>query len=311
LNPLRALGLKKRGPSKVAVFDAQLGVFCVVGAKPGTSGKFRVHTCSAFPAQGLIPSTLTSLKAQVDGPKTLKVFLLQRRDYEINQVEKPQMKDEELEQSLRWALTSVVEYSAAEANLDWIDIPQDQSQAGKPAQVYLVSSQKKLVDQKVDLFQQGGLKLDAVDIRETSQRNLASLFEKPGQGVLLVFVESTGLQITVSFNGNLFLERFIPEQLFDKNSALDEAQLDRIALEIQRSLDFVRRVYPFIRLEEVLIAPTAEPIQLAEKLSGRLQEQVQSVNLSQVFDWPLGQGLEQPEKQAPYFFALGAAVRQS
>jgi len=170
-----------------------------------------------------------------------KALILNRGEYQIFQTDKPAVKTEEIQKSLEWALSPLIDYPITEANMAWLDIPTD-GQAAKQAKVYLICSKREIVNHYSQLFKKSNADLQAIDVRETSQRNIAALIERGNHGVCLVFAEKTGVQITITMKGELYLERFIREPLYSEApSALPDAeQIDRVALEIQRSIDFVR-----------------------------------------------------------------------
>ena len=89
---------------------------------------------------------------------------------------------------------------------------------------------------------------------------------------------------------------------------MDDA-VERLALEIQRSFDFMRRNYPAVLIDSLDVAPTKEDISLPTLLKRHLIEEVRALDLSTLFEWPAGSDLNKPAMQAQYFHALGAALR--
>lgn len=292
--------------------DPQNGLsFLVLRNEKAKSGKFPVMICGCYPGETASAASLALIAERQMVRRAFKILLLPRGSYQITQIAKPEVKQDELHQSLRWALTPLIDYPIAQANIDWLAIPSEASPSGKAPQLHVISTNKAEIDSQAAIYASANLALDVADIRETSQRNIATQLESGDRGVCLIYAESTGIQITVSFRGELFLERFIRETLFGNNDSPDDAQLDRVALEVQRSIDFIRRVYPAVRIEEVLVAPTMQSINLAERLGHLMQETVHAVDLGDIFEWPAGSDLHRSEKQALYFHALGASLRFS
>jgi Tfp pilus assembly PilM family ATPase len=229
-------------------------------------------------------------------------------------LERPAVKDEEMAQSLRWMLDARLDYPAAEANLAWLDVPAHEAQGNRPRQLYAVAAQKSVMDERTRLVEETGRLLSTIDVRETARRNLAALVEeRSGSGVMLLVAEANGLQITVTFQGELYLERFIPEKVLEERSVGDtearERQAERLALEIQRTLDFLRRNFPQVTLGEILVGPLPPEIGLASGLASRLSEPVRSLDLCEYFDWPTDSDFGKLEVQARYLTAIGAALR--
>lgn len=243
-------------------------------------------------------------------PKTL---LLNRGDYQLHLLEKPNVRDEELESSLRWAITSLLTYPSTNAAISWMTVPKNTAAPNRPVQIYVVSADRSVIDRELSLFKSAGAELSAVDIPEAAQRNISALIDSNTKGCCLVHATDGGVQITVTFQGELYLEHFVAELLFDPIAPGEQEaaahEFDRVALEIQRSLDFVRRNYAYIPIDHVTLAPTPQDIELHKALSSRMVEPVRLLDLSDLFDLSACPNLESPEQQSLYFNALGASLR--
>jgi MSHA biogenesis protein MshI len=260
----------------------------------------------------------TDLKplAQQLGNKPYPVLgLLSRNEYQMFLVDKAVVRPEEMLQSLRWTLSPLLDYPPEEANLAWMDVPIKNKLATTIHKMHVVAAKRRLVEQRARWFDQARLGLSVMDVRETSQANLAQCLETPASGVCLIYADALGLQITITHHGDLYLERFIRESLFDPVDATApdtrSVKFDRVALEVQRSLDFVRRNVPGIEVDLLVVGPTQEDIGLQQALSTRMLEPLRAFDLGQVFDWPKDSDLVKPEVQAQYFNALGASLRPS
>jgi MSHA biogenesis protein MshI len=298
-------------PTSWTAFDLSGGLI-VASVSPGSKNGDKPKVLRHSSVIGKDPDSFALAELDKAGSATSceKALILNRGEYQIFQADKPAVKAEEINKSLEWALSSLIDYPVTEANLAWLDIPSE-GQAAKQAKVYLVCSKREIVDYYDQLFKKANANLAAADVRETSQRNIAALMKTGGHGVCLVFAEKAGVQITITLGDELYLERFIREPVYPESAGTlpDPEQMDRIALEIQRSIDFVRRAFPSIPLEEVTVGPTLQNIQLTEQLSQRMTEPVRSLDLSTLFDWPENSNLHRPEIQALYFYALGGALR--
>jgi hypothetical protein len=264
-----------------------------------------------MPGHALDPAGLTALARSISLDGAGNTLVLNRGEYQVFLIDKPVVPPEEIEQSLRW-VAPFADFSPDDANLSWIPVPKSDPESIKPEKVYLVAGNRHLVDAKEAAFEDAKLKLMAVDVRESSHRNIAAHIKNNGKGVCLVAAEKTGVQITVTWRGNLYLERFIREPLLEETLAdtpIDAGQLDRVALEVQRSLDFIHREHPNIPLDQIFVAPTVKDIHLAQELGKRLVEPVRELDLGSIFEWPAGSDLIRPEVQAQYLNALGATLR--
>ena len=95
-----------------------------------------------------------------------------------------------------------------------------------------------------------------IDIPETAQRNISALLEDEGRGLALVSLGANGGLLTVTCGGELYQARQIDVAL---GQNMDEEHrshaFERIALELQRSLDNFERQFPYIGVSRLLVAP--------------------------------------------------------
>lgn len=286
------------------------GVWGVRVVPPSTSGsKPTVAACTSREG-GSDDENLRSVLEAISAPGFGLVTTLAMDEYQLLLSERPAVRAEEMGQSLRWALDSKLDYPAAEAYLAWFNVPAHESTQNRPRQQYVVAARQALVNERITRIERAGAKVDAIDIRETARRNLSALIESgTGSGVCLLVPEAAGLQITVTYGGELYLERLIRERVLDAADPEGrERQLDRVAVEVQRTLDYLRRNTPFVSLGELLFAPGAGS-ELFEGLTSRLSEPVRRLDLKGLFEWEAGLGLEQLANQASVLNALGAALR--
>ena len=303
-------------PAGLIVLDSQGGLHGVTVKAPAQhGGKPRVLHHASIPGEAAITeANLLQLWHQLGEPRFKAMALLERGEYQIFVVDKANVKPAEMQQNFRFTLGPLLDYPADEANLSWTDVPSQFTTAARTPQVYLVAAKRELVDQRAATFAQAKWRLSIVDIRETSQANIAERKEVHGSGVCLVFADPDGIQITITYQGELYLERFIRESLFDASEPDIETdarreKFDRVALQLQRSLDYVRRNYSGLSVDRLYLGPTQSNIGLLEELNARMLEPLQALDLSEVFEWPEGSDLVKPEVQARYFVALGAALR--
>ena len=237
---------------------------------------------------------------------------LARGDYKILVVPEPPVLAAEVERSLRWTLGAMVDFPIDEANVAWMNIPTAEFQPNRPKHIYAIVARKSVLDEQAAMFHKAKLKLGAIDVRETAQRNIAALLEKAGEGLCLLSVGLSGVTITFTMGGELYLDRFIDQPL-DEIIAADEAGrqniFERIALQLSRSVDFISRNFSFMPVGRIVLAPLPTPLGLLDYLAQNLPVPVELLDLANVFDLSRTPELKAPENQARYFVALGAALR--
>lgn len=301
-------------PDGWSAVDMQGGMFGVNVRLPGAGGrKPAVLRRAAFPAQAVDTAVMAQMGRSLAPDKFNLVTLLGRRDYQLFMVDKPAVREDEMESSLRLAISPMIDFPVSEANLAWLDIPARQTMGSRVQQLYVVVARADTVQARKALFDQARVGLHAVDIRETAQRNISCLLDTDQAATCMVCVEPEGVQLTITFNGDLYLVRFISEILMGKGGLSDRDALaqavERLALEIQRSFDFVRRNYPALNIKALHVAPTQEDLGLVDLLRIHLIEEVKPLDLADVFDFSVDADLKKPQVQAQYFHALGSALR--
>jgi len=304
---------KRRSPGWTAVDPSPDGMCGASVRMPGAEGgRPQVLKCGTMAGPEFGAGGLSQLARKVAVPQFQWTLPLARGDYKMVVLPEPAVKPAEMADSVRWSLGTVLEYPVEEAAVDWMSIPTLKHFPQRQQHLYAVVARNDLIRQRAETFQQAKMTLNAVDIRETAQRNIASLVAKPGEGLGMVAASAHGVQITFTFEGELYLDRFIEAPLATAVSGDDESRtrlFERITLQVQRSLDFVRRTLSFMQIGRIVMAPLPAPIALRAHLAQNIAEPIELLDLASVFDFSLTPELAAEEMQARFFVALGAALR--
>jgi MSHA biogenesis protein MshI len=279
-----------------ATVDADTVTF--VHAHPAASGKW---TVSDYGARR--PSEL-----HVEGHQCTTV--LADGEYQLLLVEAPDVPAAELKSAMRWKVKDLVDYRVEDATIDMLDIPPpNPAAAPSQRQVFAVAARNDLLQGRIRQLEAARVPLAVIDIRETAQRNLAALYETPERGLAFIHLGTDSGLLTINFRGELYLARRLEvgiDQL--AAGAPDErGALERLALEIQRTLDHFDRQFRHIAVAKLVIGPTPQPTHVAESLRERFDIQVQEADLREVLDFADG---PQPETQWRLLHHFGAALRQ-
>ena len=239
--------------------------------------------------------------------------LLNEGAYQIVSVEAPNVPPDELKVAIRWRVKDLLDFHIDDATIDVLAIPSERNASSRAKSMYVVAARNQIVQQRQALFEQARFPLSVIDIPELAQRNVASLAEPEGRGLAMIsFAGAAGL-LTVSFGGELCLSRRIDigfEQLLHANEQERNGLLDRITLELQRSLDHVDRQFHFITLSKLLIAPLGESdAGLKDYLASNLHLPVEHFALDSVLNLERVPELLNPETQRLFLPAIGAALR--
>jgi MSHA biogenesis protein MshI len=271
----------------------------------------RVVSCGFVAGGALDIESLATLAKQVAVSGFPWTVALNRETYSILVVAEPSVKADELDQGVRWGISTMLNYPASEAVVAWMKIPTHPSQPNRPSHLYVAAARHEQIALCTDMFKDAKLSLQAIDVRETAHRNIAALIERPGEGVALLSLGALGVQFTVTYQGELYLDRFVKETVLDQemDELARERASERVVLQVQRSLDFVSRSLPFLDLNRVLLAPMQSDPGLRKYFEQNLPVPVEDVDLTAAFDLSKTPELLNTEIQAGYFVALGAALR--
>lgn len=276
---------------------------------PGQRPEIRL--CDSFRIEKDETDALSRL-AQSRGLKRYRcATLLDESGYRLVQVEAPPVPPEERVQAMRWRLKDVIDFPLDNAALAIIDIP---NEGARQAHVFAVAAPALVVGERMKLFHQAKLALEAIDIPEMALRNVAVLFEEENRGLaFLALIESGGL-LTITFNGELVLSRRIDvsaKGLALANEERHNQMLERLALELQRTLDNFDRQYGFISVSRLMVASEYDCAGTTARLAESLYLPLHAVDLAQVADFNALPELRSAGRQAQCLLALGAALRTS
>lgn len=304
---------RRRGSAGwIALAFGDEGVHGVSVRFPGTEGgRPRVEKCLFSPSLQLSAETLNVLAATFAAPDFEWTLLCRREDYRITVLPRPAVEEAELLDSLRWALGSVLDYPVEEAIIDRLSIPALDATPGQPSELYVVAAPAPTMRAIGACFEEARLRLGAIDIYETAQRNYANFTERAGEGLGIVAPGTQGVQITFSRDGELFLDRFIAGTLIspdgDNPAAGTDRGFERVAVELQRSIFRGNEALPLMQPGRILVAPGHA--RLLAYLQTEIPLPVEPLGLAEVFDLSAVPELAIERSQAAYFFVLGAALR--
>jgi len=236
---------------------------------------------------------------------------LRSGQYQLVQVEAPDVPASERAEALRWKLKDVVDFPVDSASIDVLDIPGDGQ--GRTPSVFVAAAAESAVAAAMKPFSAAGLALTAIDLPEIAQRNIATLFEEPNRGLAFLFLDEGGGVLTMSFHGELYAVRRIDisaTQLSEAGAERRDQLLERIALELQRSLDTFDRQYSFVSVARLVVACARGQEFLLPYLAENLYLPVAAMDLAEVMDFPSVPELKHPERQAQCLVAIGAALRE-
>lgn len=231
-------------------------------------------------------------------------------EYQLLMVEAPNVPAAELKTAVGWRLKDMLDFPVPDATIDVLDIPIAQNGATHNHQVFAVAARNGIIEALQNLYTEANVDLAAIDIPELAQRNISALLETPGRGLAMLAFDDHGGLLTVTFNGELYLARRMDITLAQVEGPAEQRQnlYDRIALELQRSLDNFERQFQYVAVAKLVLGPTGGT-SLHDYLSANLYLPVDLLDLDTVFDLARVPELRDPTQQARFFTAVGGALR--
>jgi MSHA biogenesis protein MshI len=240
--------------------------------------------------------------------------LMRDGEYSISQLDTPTVPREERKEALRWAIKEMVSYPVDSACVDVLDIPSTGLAPGRSAGVLVVSAAEQAVRARVSVFEEAKIALEAVDVPELAQRNVAALLEDENRGLAFLRIDETGMMLTLTFHGELIAVRRGETNTLQLNgSDADQCARvkERLVLEFQRSLDNFDRQYSHIPISKVVLSCYPPVDKLIDDLRESTYVLVAELDLSTVMSFPSVPELKNPQCQARNLLAIGAALRDA
>lgn len=278
---------------------------------PGRIAFARVDRRVAVPkllAAGVVPvkgDNWRDALAQLHGKGPASV-VLNPADYRLRVLDAPNVPADELKSAVRWQIQDMLDFHAGDGTVDVMQVPHPEHLT-HARQIFAVAAKNSLLAEEAMLASRAGLNLGIIDILETAQRNLATRLETPGRAMAVFsFIESGGL-LTLTLDGELCMARTLGvNQSLLESEGVDTA-LERLTLEIQRSLDHFDRQFGGIPVDRLLLVPMEQADRLRDGLARNLALPVEVLDVAKVLD--ISAVPEVNALPSPCFHAIGAALR--
>ncbi len=232
--------------------------------------------------------------------------------YQLVQVKMADLSLEESRDAARWQIREHLDYPPEEAIVDLFEVAPFGNEK-KPVS-YAVSARESILRERIELMQQAGLNLKAIDIPEFSLRNICDLFPGDSRGLaILLLLDRSGILVIVR-DGFLYLVRILSMGMNDllpyadgKYEELTD-KLDGIVLETQRSFDYCESTFQLPMVSRLLVAQTQREIPaLISYLSEYLATKVEKFSFDGVLNVPTGT----PQIELNHhLLAIGGALRK-
>jgi MSHA biogenesis protein MshI len=232
-------------------------------------------------------------------------------DYQIAQVQAPDVPRHELRQAARYSMRDAFDFPIDTATLDIFDLPEQTSHGDKKL-CFAIASRGDSVQKLSDVFERHFRKFDVIDIPELCQRNLAALLPQDAKGVAFLMLRDDFAQLVLTRRGQLYVtRRFEYRERGELNGDSDDSELpldpQHLSLELQRSLDYYESHFDETAITELFMAPAGPRANLlAAELSASTGLRIAMYNIHDLID--VSFSAEIPDGWLPCM-AIGAALR--
>lgn len=303
---------RQKNKQQVGISYTDMHVSAVVLAPAADGAKPIV----SFAAVEQVPLQATSALRNFVARNDLKALscnlVLNVDQYNIVQIDKPNLPENEVKPALRWKLKGLLDYSVEQAVVDGVDVPVDPNYANRQPLMLAICAKKATVSEVSNQLVEAGFNLKSVDVFALVQRNIAHLLEHEDRALVMLSILPRGCLITFTAKGELYHARVIEldRDFLNDRDEIFRTNFDKLVLELQRSLDSFDRQFPYLSLNRMVVAPVANRDYLVGGLSSSLYVPVNVFNLEDIVELPADQDFSSLEKQAMLMPALGAALRQ-
>jgi len=298
----------------IAVGDREVAV-AVVRKAPGHRPVV-VNCVSEQSAEGYADAAVERVLHDLELNRTPVSAVIGAGDYQVVQVEAPDVPPAELRQATRWRLRDQFDFPIDSATIDLFDVPAT-SRRGRTRMLFAVAARGDAVERIATVVGRATPGFDVIDIPELCQRNLSALLPQDQKGVALLVLREQFAQLVLTRNGLLYLTRRFelaqrsPGTLdfTDANAGPGEAHIDpaTLALELQRSLDYYESHFDQSAIGDLIIAPGGtRAAALATALAAETGLRVSTLSLGDCLD--MADGVAPPEGWLSCM-AIGAALR--
>ncbi len=242
-------------------------------------------------------------------------MVLTSDEYRLVTIEAPLVAEDELSDAIRWKISDLIEFQVEDAIIEHYPLPASQ-RSNNENMLEIIASPKSAIQALIDICISCGLHLKVIDIQETTLRNLATLLPENDRGIAILHLQKTSGRIIIEQQGTIYLSRKLAmgfERLGLSDNFLSDEQVsmeqNSLALEIQRSFDYVESFYGLPPISCLAVIPLSENTQgLLNFLNGSHGITARIMDLSTIID---GDILLDDKTQSLCAPVIGATLRNS
>ena len=301
---------KQQSGWRVGITPGERETALAIVRRQPNANPFLKH-CGIHPSAEVKPEHILSALIQGSLAQAPVSGVIGNDDYQLVQVEAPDVPAGELRSAIRWKMRDVVTFPVDDATIDIFDVPSSPRRTQLNMK-FAIAARNDAVNKIIGLLEHRARGFDAIDIPELCLRNLSMLLPQDEKGVALIALGEDFAQLIITRKGVLYVTRRIElmkRDDIDLDESLSDIDAGALALEIQRSVDYYESHFDQVAIQDLVIAPS-EPRtrQLVRSLKNETNLNIEIFEVERYFE--VAQDIE-IDTRWPGLIALGAALRNS
>lgn len=255
-------------------------------------------------------ATLQSLVREAGAAGMACEWVLEPGAYSLQQVDKPSVPPSEWVQALRWKVRDLIGFPIDEAVMDAFEVPGLDSR-GRPPTLYLAVARKDELRPRIAQIEASGLQLSKIGISDLAWADAVRTLSPGEDSQAALVIDARGGTMLAMRESTLFVARRFEFDGDDQRVLREpepgriERLFERIALELQRTLDYFDRTHQRPPPRRLLLLAGLDGMDgLAASIRSNLGLEVQEVAPESA--WP--ELMDLPESSRVRVAALAACV---
>lgn len=193
-------------------------------------------------------STLASLVREAGAEGMACEWVLEPGAFSLLQVDQPAVPPSEWVQALRWKVRDLIGFPIDDAVMDAFEVPGLDSR-GRPPTLYLAVARKDELRPRIAQIEAAGLHLERIGIADLAWADAVRTLSPGDESQAALMVDARGGTMLALRDSTLFVARRFEFDADDQRALREppggrpERTFERIALELQRTLDYFDRTH--------------------------------------------------------------------
>jgi len=283
--------------------------FCLAYAR-NEGGKIELQFVEIYPYKSTgLTETLSAIvkKHQLEGVRC--TWVLPPEHYQSIVIDALPVNESEFQAAARWKIKGALQFPEDDIVIDRFLVPLKKTHDPHPM-IAIIAAQASFLQQYATKIQASGLQLRTIDIQELTLKNITSLYENDEKTTALIYLRKSGSELIISCQKELYFHRQIDltNQISHLDSQAFNSELDKTALELQRSFDYFQSQWRKPSPARILLATSGQSgVSIADYFAQHLAIPIELLDIRSLL--PSKQDLSL-EEQANYLPMIGGILRE-